>query len=92
MKLSNVKIATVSEVQSGTSKTTGKPWASRAVLLSFEDELGENYLSAAVDADVWERLGFEQGQTVDLFLRCRTKRFNNNFLANDIRIVEQPNS
>lgn len=92
MKLSNVKIATVSEVQSGTSKTTGKRWSSRAVLLAFEDETGENYLSAAVDADVWERLGFEEGQTVDLFLRCRTKRFNNNFLANDIRLIEQPNS
>lgn len=92
MKLSNVKIAAVSEVQSGISKTTGKPWASRAVLLNFEDETGENYLSAAVDAEVWQRLGFEQGQTVDLCLRCRTKRFNNNFIANDIRIVEQSNA
>ncbi len=92
MKLSNVKIAAVSEVQSGISKTTGKPWASRAILLAFEDETGENYLSAAVDAEVWQRLGFEQGQTVDLSLRCRTKRFNNNFIANDIRIVEQPNA
>ena len=85
--MENIKIVTVGDVKSGVSSTTGKPWASRNILLAFEDETGESYLSAAVDNDVWQRLGFEQGQVVNLNLRFRTKRFNNGFLANDVRIV-----
>lgn len=92
MELSNIKVITVGEVRTGVSSTTGKPWASRNVLLGFEDEQGENYISAAVDADVWSRLGFGQGQIVRLNLRFRTNRFKGGFLANDIRIVEPQNA
>ena len=87
MELSNIKIISVSEVKRGTSTTTGKPWASRGVLLGFEDETGESYMFAQVDEDVWNQLGFQAGQIVTLHLRCRTKRFSSGFLANDIRII-----
>ena len=91
MELSNIKIISVSEVKRGTSTTTGKPWASRSVLLGFEDETGESYMSAQVDEDVWNQLGFQAGQIVTLHLRCRTKKFSSGFLANDIRIVNPQN-
>ncbi len=87
MELSNIKIISVSEVKRGTSTTTGKPWASRSVLLGFEDETGESYMFAQVDEDVWNALGYQAGQVVTLSLRCRTKKFSSGFIANDIRIV-----
>ena len=79
-------------MKSGVSSTTGKPWASRNILLAFEDEAGENYMLVAVDNDVWQRLCLAQGETANLHLRCRTKRFNNNYVANDIRIVQPENA
>ena len=91
MELSNIKIISVSEVKRGTSTTTGKPWASRSVLLGFEDETGESYMFAQVDEDVWNQLGFQAGQIVTLHLRCRTKKFSSGFIANDIRIVNHQN-
>ncbi len=91
MKFQNVKIITVGDVRSGISQSTGKPWASRTILLGFEDETGESYLTANVDEDVWQRLGLEQGQVADVRLRMRTRRFNNGYVANDIRIIEPKN-
>jgi len=92
MLFENITIKRVSEVKKGTSETTGKPWASRVVLLSWEDETGEAYISAAVDSDVWDSLGFSEGQTVSLHLKCRTKRFLSGFLSNDIRIINLQNA
>jgi len=90
MKFINVKIVTVGDVRSGISTTTGKPWASRTVLLRFEDETGESYISAAVDNEVWKQLGYSEGQSATLSLKFRTKRFLNGFVSNDIRIVVAP--
>ena len=91
MELSNIKIINVSETKRGTSLTTGKPWASKSVLLGFEDGTGESYVYAQVDEDVWNNLGFIEGQVVTLNLRFRTKRYVSGFIANDIRIVEPQN-
>ena len=88
MKLENVLIKRVGEVRWGTSETTGKAWASKNVLIAFEDETGESYINAGVDEDVWGALGYQEGDIVCLGLRCRTKRFLNGFVANDIRIVQ----
>jgi hypothetical protein len=87
MLLENIKILTVGPVARGTSTTTGKSWASRSILLGFEGETGEGYLCAAVSEDIWDRLGYRQGDIANLHIRCRTRRFNNGFLANDLRIV-----
>ena len=92
MLLENIKIVTVGDVHSGTSATTGKAWSARNILLSFEDEEGENYMLAGVDSEVWARLGISQGETVNLSVRFRTKRFNNGYVANDIRIVSPENA
>ena len=92
MELSNIKIISVSDVRRGTSTTTGKPWASRSILLGFEDETGESYMYAQVDEDVWDKLGFEAGQVVTLNLKFRTKKFASGFIANDVRIVEPKNA
>lgn len=91
MLLEKIKIVTVGDVKSGVSTTTGKPWATRNILLGFEDETGESYLSVAVDSDVWQRLGYAQGDIANLHIRFRTRRFNNGFLANDLRIVSPEN-
>ena len=91
MLVENIKIITVSDVRKGKSKTTGRPWANRNVLLSFEDEFGEGYINAVVEDDVWNQLGFHEGQTVSLNLRFRTNRFSSGFIANDIRIIDPLN-
>ena len=91
MELSNIKIISVSEVKRGTSTTTGKPWASRGVLLGFEDETGESYMFAQVDEDVWNALGFQAGQIVTLSLKFRTKKLSSGYIANEIRIVNPQN-
>ena len=88
MLVENIKIVKVGEVRSGESTTTGKPWASRNILLAFEDETGESYINAVVDEDVWGQLGFAEGQVANLNLRFRTRRFLNGFVSNDIRLVK----
>lgn len=88
MKVENVIIKRVSEEKKGVSETTGKAWASRIVLIGWEDETGESYISAAVDADVWNSLGFQEGQNVSLNIKFRTKRFLNGYISNDIRIIK----
>ena len=88
MLVENIKIVKVGDVRNGTSSTTGKPWASRNILLAFEDETGESYINAVVDEEVWRQLGFAEGQVVSLNLRFRTRRFLNGFVSNDIRIIK----
>jgi len=93
MELSNIKIISVSETKSGKSTTTGKPWASKNILLGFEDETGESYIFAVVDENVWNSLGFVVGQIVTLNLKFRTKRFSpSSYVANDVRIVPPVNA
>lgn len=92
MLVENILIKKVGDVREGTSDTTGKKWASRSVLLAFEDETGESYISAAVDNEVWKSLGYQEGQQVALHLRFRTKRFLNGYISNDIRIVKPLNN
>ena len=92
MELSNIKIISVSETKRGKSTTTGKPWATKNILLGFEDETGESYISAAVDEDIWNTLGLSAGQVTSLNLRFRTRLFNNGYLANDVRIVPPVNA
>lgn len=91
MLLENIKVIRVSDPRSGTSAETGKPWCARNILLGFEDEGGESYLSAAVTDALWQELGYRQGDIASLHLRFRTRKFKNGFLFNDIRIVN-PNT
>lgn len=91
MLVENILIKKVGDVHKGESKTTGNPWANRNVLLSFEDEFGEGYINAVVKEDVWNQLGFHEGQTVSLNLRFRTNRFSSGYIANDIRIIDPLN-
>ena len=90
MILSNIKILSVSETMSGTSETTGKDWATRSILLGFEDETGENYILAKVDEDVWQNYGLQAGSIATVKLKHRTGKFRNGFVYNDIRIVPLP--
>jgi len=91
MVLSGIKIIRVSDTKCGTSETTGRSWASKSVLLGFEDETGESYVYVQVDEDVWKKLGFEAGQVVTLNLKFRTRKFASGFIANDIRIINPEN-
>lgn len=92
MFVKNILIKRVGDEKTGTSETTGKSWASRNILLAFEDETGESYINAAVDSEVWKALGHAEGETVSLNLRFRTRRFLNGFVSNDIRIVQPQNA
>ena len=87
MKVENILIKRVGEVKKGTSLATGKEWASRSVLLAWEDETGESYINAAVDDDVWKKLGYKEGDIASLYLRFRTRKFQSNYVSNDIRII-----
>lgn len=91
MVLNNVLIKKVS-VANGTSKATGNDWEKNIVLLEFQDEFGTSYISAIVDPAEWKSLGYEEGQTVSLHLRCRTKAFMSGFVTNDIRIKTPQNA
>ena len=87
MLVENIRIKRVDEVRTGTSSATGNNWASRNILLEWEDETGTSFINAVVDDNVWGQLGFQEGQTVSLNLRFRTKPFKSGFIANDIRII-----
>ena len=91
MLLENIKVITVSEVRSGKSKTTGRPYALRSVLLGFEDETGDSYMYAEVSDELWQSLGHHEGDIASLNIRFRTKKFVNGFISNDIRIVSPEN-
>lgn len=85
MLLENVLIKRVRSC-SGTSESTNEPWANRNLLLTFKDETGENYINAIVSEDVWQRLGYKEGQLVSLNLKFRTKALPSGFIKNDIRV------
>ena len=85
------KIAKVDDVKKGTSDTTGKEWAQRRVLLSFNDEEGDEYISVAVDEDIWQRLGLQEGQEASVRLKFFTKKQMSGFISNHVRLVEPQN-
>ncbi len=88
MLVEKLTIRKIGEVKDGVSETTGRAWATRNILLGFEDETGESYISAAVDNQVWQRLGYAEGQTVGLHLRFRTKRLGGGFVFTEVRILD----
>lgn len=90
MILSNIKILSVSETMSGTSATTGKSWATKNILLGFEDETGESFIRTQVDEDVWQSYGLQAGSIATVNLKFRTGKFRSGFVYNDIRIVPLP--
>lgn len=91
MLIEKILIKRVGDARDGVSETTGKAWSSRNILLAFEDETGESYINATVDSEVWNNLGHAEGETVNLNLRFRTRRFLNGYVSNDIRIIKPQN-
>lgn len=82
-----VNVKRVGEVRTGTSKTTGKKWAIREILLSWTDETGESYISASIDGDLWAGHGMEVGDTIQVELQFHTRLLPSGFVANDIQII-----
>ncbi|MBR5393556.1 MAG: DUF3127 domain-containing protein [Bacteroidaceae bacterium] len=91
MKVENILIKRVGDVRQGTSDATGEKWKNRNIVLSWEDEFGTAYLNAVVDDEIWQSLGYKEGDIATLNLRIRTKVFSNGFVANDIRIKNPQN-
>lgn len=82
------KIANVSDLTEGISATTGKKWAQRRVLISFNDEEGDEYISVGVDEDLWQRLGLQIGQEANVRLKFFTRQQMSGYVSNNIRMVE----
>ena len=91
MKVENVIIKRVSDVNSGTSVSTGNEWANRDILLEHEDETGKSYMNAVVDESIWQDLNLHKGDRANLTLRIHTKPFKNGFISNEIRIIASQN-
>ena len=94
MLVNNLLIKRV-EKREGKSKSTGNKWEDFVVILEFEDDFGKSYIVAVAEADYWNSLGYEEGQTVSLNLKFRTRTTVAGFVSNDIRIknpqtVQQP--
>ena len=85
------KIAKVDNPKEGVSATTGKEWKQRNILLSFNDEEGDEYVLVGVDEDVWQHLGLQEGQEAFVRLKFFTKRQISGFISNHIRIVNPQN-
>ncbi len=85
------KIAKVDNPIEGVSATTGKPWKQRNILLTFNDEEGDEYVMVGVDEDIWQSLGLEEGQEANVRLRFFTKRQISGYISNHIRIVPPQN-
>ena len=77
----------VGEVRTGTSKTTGNKWAIRDLLLSWNDETGENYVNATIDAERFAGSAIEQGRTVQAELNFHTKLLPSGAVVNEIRVI-----
>lgn len=89
MKLSNLIVKVIGEEKKGISAATGREWASRNIILYFLDEEGsENYISARVSGDTWDKAGITQPETiVACHLRFTTRSYNTGFVANEVRIT-----
>ena len=90
--LVKAKIANVGDLAKGKSATTGKEWAQRRVLISFNDEEGDEYISAGVDEDVWQSLGLQVGQEANVRLKFYTRRQMSDYVSNNVRIVSPQNA
>ena len=88
MKVDNILIKRVGDVRTGTSQATGNRWASRNIILAWEDETGDSFINAVVDEEVWKQMNLHEGDTASLTLRFRTKPFQSGFVSNDIRIIQ----
>ena len=86
MKVENVLIKRVGGVREGTSDATGEKWKNRNIVLSWEDEFGTAYMNVGVDEELWQSLGYKEGDIATLNLRIRTRAFQSGFVTNDIRI------
>ena len=86
------KIAKVDNLKEGISATTGKQWKQRNILLTFNDEEGDEYISVAVDEDIWQRLGLQEGQEASVRLKFFTKKQMSGFISNHVRLVEPQNA
>ena len=85
------KIAKVDDVKKGTSDTTGKEWAQRRVLLSFNDEEGDEYISVGVDEDIWESLGLQEGQEATVRLKFYTRKQMSGYVTNIAKFINPQN-
>ena len=87
----NVIIRNVSEPRDWHSKATGRSGVNRTIILSpAEDE--DSYICAAASEEIWQPLGLQVGSTACLNLRFSTKVCKSDYVTNQVRIVEQPNS
>ena len=86
------KIAKADKPQEGISATTGKKWTLRRVLIAFNDETGEEYISAGVDEEVWQRLGLHEGMETTIHLKFFTRQSMSGYVTNHVRIVEPLNA
>ena len=88
MKFENLQVKRVGELKTGTSKTTGKKWAFRDILLSWNDEAGENYISSTIDAECFAGSVIEQGSTVQAVLAFYTRLLPSGAVANEIKLLK----
>lgn len=86
------KIAKVDDVKKGTSDTTGKEWAQRRVLLSFNDEEGDEYISVGVDEDIWESVGLQEGQEATVRLKFYTRKQMSGYVTNIAKFINPQNA
>ena len=86
------KIAIVSDLTEGISATTGKKWAQRRVLISFNDEEGDEYISVGVDEDIWNRLGLQEGQEATVRLKFYTRKQMSGYVSNIAKLVNPQNA
>lgn len=87
MKFENLQVKRVGELKTGTSKTTGKKWAIREILLSWTDDTGENFVSATVDGELFAGSGIEAGSTIQAELSFFTRLLTSGAVANEVRII-----
>ena len=88
MKLNNILVKRVGELKTGTSKTTGKAYANRDILLGWTDETGENYIRATIDAGLLAGSGIEAGNTVQVELSFHTFLTSSGIVANEARVLK----
>ena len=91
MVLTNLQIKVVGELKTGTSKATGVTWASRNIVLGFQDEDGrDNYISCRCGENVWAANGaaLAVNDIVTARLLFYTRNYSSGFVGNDITILD----
>ena len=82
-----VRVAKVDDPKEGVSATTGKAWKQRNILLAFNDEEGDEYISVGVDEDTWRHLDLQEGQETTVRLKFYTRKLMSGYVSNVARIV-----